>query len=121
LHAGVRACQIILSSVYHEHFPRHAILSSVYRRGQRHLFWCAGVFFLAATPDVYARTLMLLLPQPPPLGLLAACSSLGLPHGRRTTSVPGRRPPRRCCYVFLLFSPVGTVLIGIAASSTSTR
>ena len=73
------------------------------------------IFCLAAARDawVYARTLTLLLPQPPPLGLLAACSSLGLPHGRRTSSVPGRRPPRRCCSVFLLFSPVGTVLIGI--------
>ena len=75
----------------------HRIISSVYLRVPRHLFWYAAIFF-AATPDAwgYARTLMLLLPLPPTLGPLAAYSFLDLPHVRRT-SMPGRRLARRCC------------------------
>ena len=44
----------------------------------------------------YGRAPTPLLPQPPPLRPLAAYSSLGLPHGRRTSKT-GRRPGRRCC------------------------
>ena len=70
---------------------------------------------------VYARALTLLLPQPPPLGPLAAYSLLGLSLVRRTTV--DARPPTATALLLLLFifSPVGTILVGIAASSSSTR
>ena len=69
---------------------------------------------------VYARALMLLLPQPPPLGPQAAYSFLGLLHVRRTTV--DARPPTATALLLLLFifSSVGTILVG-AASSSSTR
>ena len=78
-------------------------------------------FVAAARDAVYARAPTLLLPQPPPLGPLAAYSFLGLPHVRRTTF--DARPPTATALLLLLslVSPVGTLLIGTAASSCSTR
>ena len=76
----------------------HRIISSVYLRVPRHLFWCAAISFRC-----HARCLGLrshahaaAVPLPPTLGPLAAYSFLDLPHVRRT-SMPGRRLARRCC------------------------
>ena len=99
----------------------HRIISSVYLRVPRHLFWFAAIFF-AATPDAwgYARTLMLLLPLPPTLA--RASGSVLIPRfAARTQDVYARPSTGAALLLLLFFSLLDMVLVGIAASTRSTQ
>ena len=98
----------------------HRIISSVYLRVPRHLFWCAAIFFrcharclglrshahAAAAPASYAR----------------ASGSVLIPRfAARTQDVYARPSTGAALLLLLFFSLLDMVLVGIAASTRSTQ